>query len=225
VLRALLGTALGLVVRLWARSWRISVVAPNASSASAPRVFAFWHGQQMALTRVTRSRPTAVMVSWSKDGALQASVMKSLGLGVVRGSASRGGAQGLRKLVRIARRGSDLAFAADGPRGPAGVAKPGAAAAAALVRGSLVAVASAASPVLMLRRAWDLFEIPLPFARVVVVFGAPLSVAEARRDASVLSDAIFSARRQALGALGRRPDEATPDGEKSGSSVTQCPPS
>lgn len=197
VLRGPAGFVLGWLVRLWASTWRVTIVGGAAAGDSA-RVFAFWHGQQMALTRVRRARPTAVMVSWSRDGALQSGVMRALGLAVVRGSASRGGAAALRALVRLARRGHDLAFAVDGPRGPLHAAKPGATAAAELAGASLHPVACAASPALTLERAWDRFEIPLPFARVVVVIGAPLRPGAAAGDGSLLSTAIEHARRHAL---------------------------
>lgn len=199
-----IGSLLASLVRLWSWTWRLTVVGAELP-ADLPRVFAFWHGQQMALTRVERSRPTAVMVSWSRDGALQSGVMKALGLRVVRGSATKGGSAALRALIRLARRGHDLAFAVDGPKGPLHAAKPGAARAAAIAGGSLLPVASAALPVLTLRRAWDQFEIPLPFAKVVVVFGTPLGADAACGEPSALAAAIQVARRHAIRRLHAAP--------------------
>ena len=48
-----LGFLLGLLVRLWAATWRVEVVKSEALYAlRKPLVFAFWHGRQMALTPV-----------------------------------------------------------------------------------------------------------------------------------------------------------------------------
>jgi lysophospholipid acyltransferase (LPLAT)-like uncharacterized protein len=170
-------------------------IAPE-SAADGARVFAFLHGQQMALTSVRGIRETAVLVSHSRDGELQASVMRALSLRVVRGSSSRGGARSLRALARLVRAGMSVALAVDGPRGPAGKPKPGAAALARLGGASLVPVASAAARKIVLRRTWDAFEIPLPFSRVVVVIGAPL-VGRDARSATALERALVELRRRA----------------------------
>src|SRR5690606_34949492 len=110
---------------------------------AGPRVLAFWHGRQMPLLRARGARPTVAMVSLSKDGELSARVMQSLGLEVVRGSSSRGGARALRAVVAALRAGFDAVFAVDGPRGPFGLPKPGAAQAARLGRAAMVPVGSA----------------------------------------------------------------------------------
>ena len=65
-------------------------------------------------------------------------------LQVVRGSSSRGGARGLAALVRRLKTGRfDAAFAVDGPRGPYGVPKPGAALAARAAGAVVVPMGSA----------------------------------------------------------------------------------
>lgn len=195
MLRTGLGWLLALIVRLWAATWRVRVVH-EAGAEAAPRVLAFWHGQQMPLI-AARARPSATLVSWSKDGQLQSAVMRGLGLRVVRGSSSRGGAAGLRAIVRALRSGLDAAFAVDGPRGPLGRAKPGAAEAGRLARTPVVPVGSAASRVLVLERSWDRFAIPWPFCRVVVVAGSPIDPEAALRTPQLLELGIQRAERRA----------------------------
>jgi lysophospholipid acyltransferase (LPLAT)-like uncharacterized protein len=63
----------------------------------------------------------------------------------------------------------------DGPRGPAGVAKPGIVALARATGTELVPVGIAAHPVWRFG-SWDRAELPRPFARVQCVYGAPLRV-------------------------------------------------
>ena len=175
--RAVLGLLLGLLARLWLATLRITFDQHPSAPDPRPWVLVFFHGQQLALLRWPRRRKTAALVSFSRDGDLQARALPVLGLAVRRGSTSRGGVRGLAALVRLLRGGMDAAFAVDGPRGPWGVVKPGAAAAARFAGGVLVPLGCAASRSWVLKKAWDRFEIPLPFARVVVSVGSPLDLA------------------------------------------------
>ncbi len=185
-------------MRLWVRTWSVRlVVDPRLDLLRREAiVFAFWHGQQLGLLS-QRRRPTVTLVSWSRDGELQTGAMRALGLDVVRGSASRAGASGLRAMIRALRAGRDAAFAVDGSRGPLHRVKPGAARAAARAGALLVPLAVAARRRLVLARAWDRFEIPLPFTRVVVVAGAALEPARVAEAPKELGKAIEAARHRA----------------------------
>ena len=175
--RLVAGTLTGLAARLWISTLRLTLSVDPALEAVAhrPWVYAFWHGQQFALLRWARPRRTLAMVSLSRDGALQACALPRLGMDIVRGSTSRGGARALRAMVRGMRdAGADAAFAVDGPRGPLGSVAPGAVAVARAMGGVVVPVASAAAARWVLARAWDRYELPKPFTRVAVVVGPPL---------------------------------------------------
>lgn len=209
-MRTLLGLALGLVVRLWVWTLRVSVETTPAldTDDGRPLVLAFWHGQQMLLLGWPRRRRTLVMVSWSRDGALQSGVMRAQGLRVVRGSSSRGGAPALRRMARALSAPLDAAFAVDGPRGPRRRAKPGAALAARLSGGLLVPMGAAASTSRVLRRSWDRFSIPMPFSRVQIVLGQPLDERAAVRHPELVDRGVERARRRAeqlLAARARHP--------------------
>jgi lysophospholipid acyltransferase (LPLAT)-like uncharacterized protein len=182
-----LGALVGWLVCVWSRTWRIRLYVHPAAALpqQAAAVFAFWHGQQMALTGLPRRRETLTMVSLSRDGAIQTGVMHTLGIRVVRGSASRAGAKGLRRVVSALRAGVDATLAVDGPRGPLHQAKAGAAWAAAHAGARLVPVGVASSPSLVLR--------PLPFARVVVYLGAGVEAEPASRQPQLLGEAIAAA--------------------------------
>lgn len=172
---ALVGLALGALIWLWLRTLRLRVVDRTSEPVrrgEAPWVLAFFHGTQVPLLAWRRRRGTAVLVSLSRDGAIQARVMATNGMTVVRGSSSRGGVRGLAAIVRKLRGGGlDAAFAVDGPRGPYGVAQPGALACARHVGGRVVPIGSACAPKKVFERAWDRFALPWPFARAVVVVG------------------------------------------------------
>ena len=141
-----------------------------------PIVFTFFHGTQFPLLAWKRRRKTAVMVSLSKDGSMQARALGVLGFDVVRGSSSREGARGLAALVRKVRRNErDAAFAVDGPKGPYGVPKAGAAFLADRTGAWLVPMGSAMKRGKVFERAWDRFALPWPFTTVAVVVGEPVS--------------------------------------------------
>lgn len=201
--RAALGVVLGLLARLWLLTLRFSFLQHPAASDSRPWVLAFFHGQQFAMLRWPRRRATAVLVSLSPDGEMQAHALPRVGLVVRRGSSSRGGARGLAALIRLLRQGLDAAFAVDGPRGPRGLVQPGAIAAARHARGVVVPIGCASSRSFVLKRSWDQFELPLPFARVAVVVGSAIEVT-AMSDSDAAAQvrlAIESCNKEAHGLL------------------------
>jgi lysophospholipid acyltransferase (LPLAT)-like uncharacterized protein len=175
--RSALGIALGVFVRLYLATLRVTVRCDPALDRgdARPWILCFWHGDQLPLLRFQRRRKTVALVSHSKDGQVQAWALRVQGLRVERGSSSRGGARGLVAIVRRLLCAQDAAFALDGPKGPRFTVSPGARAAARLSSGMLVPMGSAARTGITLTRAWDHFRIPLPFSRVAVRLGAPLA--------------------------------------------------
>ena len=207
-IRACAGLVLGVIVRLWLATLRVDVrMDPSLHDLGGrPWVLSFFHGTQWPLLAWHRRRPTVVLVSLSLDGVIQSRALRVLGLDVVRGSSSRGGARGLAALVRVLRAGgADAAFAVDGPRGPYGVAKGGARLAARSVDGVLVPMGAACARATVLMRAWDRFGIAWPFSRVVVVLGQPIEPihCDVEVDAS-LGSAIASANASAREHLNAR---------------------
>lgn len=192
--RALAGLLLGLLVRVWLRTLRLRVDVSAALPDDRPWILAFFHGTQFPLLAWRRRKPTAVLVSLSRDGAIQARVLGRQGLRVARGSSSRSGAMGLRGIVRLVRGGGDAAFAVDGPRGPYGMVKEGALLTARLAGGVLVPMGSAAARAHVFARAWDRFVLPWPFSRVAVVLGPPLP---AEASPEELAGAIVAANQAA----------------------------
>jgi lysophospholipid acyltransferase (LPLAT)-like uncharacterized protein len=199
---------LALLVRAWLESLRLTLIVDPALATARPRPFvlAFWHGQQFALLRWARWQRLVALVSRSRDGERVAEVLRRVGIESARGSSSRGGAAGLKAVVRKLREGADAAIAVDGPRGPARVVRAegggGALRAAHLTGGVVVPMAAACARRHVFARAWDRFELPLPFTRVAVVLGAPLLPAAATPE--VLGRAIDRARQEAELAIARR---------------------
>ena len=194
-----LGPALGApALRLLAASCRVRFAEGDAGArwrAGTPFIFASWHSRILLLPALYRGRRLRVLISRSRDGEMLARLCARFRLEVARGSSSRGGAEALRLLARALADGTSVMVVPDGPRGPREIAKPGIIALAALSGAAIVPVALAASSEWRLR-SWDGFRVPRPFARCVVRFGEPLTVA---RDAG--GDARERARKTLEAAL------------------------
>lgn len=152
-------------------------------AARRPLIYAVWHGRILMipwlnarLRRTRGARPVRVLASRSRDGELVARWVGRFGLGVVRGSSSRGGAEALRALAAALQAGEDVAVAPDGPRGPRERLQAGVVVLAAATGAPIVPVGFAARPARRLA-SWDRFLVPWPFARAALVFGQAVTVA------------------------------------------------
>ena len=190
-----LGTA---ALRLLAGTCAVRFAEGGAGArwrAGTPFVFATWHSRVLLLPYLYRGRRLRVLTSRSRDGELVARLCTRMGLDVVRGSSSRGGADALRALTRSLADGVSVMVVPDGPRGPREIVKPGVVTLAALSGAAIVPAALGASSEWRLR-SWDGFRIPRPFARCVMRFAEPIAVA---RDAD--RDAREAARKEVEAAL------------------------
>lgn len=160
--------------------------------AEYPFIMAMWHGQQMLVPFFQRpGYEGRVLVSRSGDGAVVASAVTRLGLGVIRGSGGRrerqhekGGPAALRAMVGALKKdGVCVALTADVPR-VGGVVGPGIVALARLSGRPIVPVAVASSRMVQLDN-WDRMAVNLPFSRLAFVMGEPVRV-PAGADAGVL---------------------------------------
>jgi lysophospholipid acyltransferase (LPLAT)-like uncharacterized protein len=166
-----------LVLRVWLGTLRVRVRAADGrhhpTDPSAVRfVYAFWHDTLLGPTRM-RTRVN-VLVSQSADGELITQVCRWLGIGVMRGSTTRGGAQGLLELLREGAKGH-FALTPDGPRGPRHRAKSGVVLLAAHTGLPIVAWGVGFTRAWR-AKSWDRFAIPLPFSTIVGVMADPIVV-------------------------------------------------
>jgi lysophospholipid acyltransferase (LPLAT)-like uncharacterized protein len=150
---------------------------PTGLRASSRRfIYAFWHQRQVYFTWAHRGVGAAVLVSRSKDGELIAETMRLSRIGTVRGSSSRGGAAAVRQLMDAMQSGLDIALSPDGPKGPAREVKDGIIFLAQKLGAPIVPITNALSRKLEFKKAWDHYQVPLPFGRAVVVHGEPIEV-------------------------------------------------
>ena len=142
-------------------------------------IIAFWHGRILPATWFFRNRGIVALTSANFDGQWIARVIEHLGNRTVAGSSSRGGMRALLQLKREIGAGHPVAFALDGPRGPARVAQPGALWLAAATGNPILPFHAEASAYWEVP-SWDRTQVPKPFSRVAIAIGEPMDV---RRDA------------------------------------------
>ncbi len=165
----------GAVLRLLGTTWRVRVHGHEALLArpagTGPVVFTLWHGQMLPLLWGHPFR-TGVIISEHKDGEIISRIVAMFGMFGVRGSSSRGGTRALLEAAQVVKRGTDMAFTPDGPRGPRHSFAPGALILAHRAEVPIVTITGHVDRKWQLG-SWDGFEIPKPFARVTVLYGAP----------------------------------------------------
>ena len=167
---ALVPTLAAWLVRALGATWRYEdVLGPGGSRGdliAGPTVFVFWHRSLLACAHRFRGLGIAILISRSFDGELIARTVERLGFIAVRGSSTRGGAAGLRGMAEAYAAGHRCAITADGPKGPAMVAKAGGVQLAQLVGATWIGAYDALPRQAWVLRTWDGFLIPRPFTTV-----------------------------------------------------------
>lgn len=173
------------LIRSLGASWRYvetrGEVLERGLADGRPLVGAFLHGRLFPLLHFMSERGRGrwlAMCSKSLDGEAMSRVERALGYEVVRGSSGSGGLEALLTMIRAVRKNPALCpcLAVDGSQGPRGVVQPGIVALAQRTGGRIMPVAVSGRPSYVFRRSWDRTAIPLPFARVHVVFGDLIEV-------------------------------------------------
>jgi lysophospholipid acyltransferase (LPLAT)-like uncharacterized protein len=140
-----------------------------------PIIAAFWHQRLLMMPFFPRPGRTGMLISQHRDGEIIARLIRHLGIDSVRGSTTRGALSALRGMVRFYREGGNLAITPDGPQGPKDVVQPGVIELARLTGSPIFPITYGASGKRSLP-SWDRFIIPLPFCRVVFIWGEPVWV-------------------------------------------------
>jgi hypothetical protein len=176
---AVIGAALTPMIGALCRTlkWEVEGAANYDQVVRSGRqpILALWHGRILPGIYHLRNRGIIVITSLNFDGEWIAQVIERFGFGTARGSTSRGGVRALVQLRRDLAEGKPVAFTVDGPRGPAGVAQPGAVWLAGATGNPIVPFHIEGDRYWSLS-SWDRTQIPKPFSHVAVAFGAPIDV-------------------------------------------------
>ena len=189
-------------------------------ASDRPAIGAFLHGRLVPLLRFMgrpRNGRWLAMCSKSLDGDAMARVEEGLGYEVIRGSSGRDGLQAIVDMIRRVRDtpGLGACLAVDGSRGPRGHVQGGIVSLAQRTGGLLIPMTAAARPAHIFRRAWDRTLLPLPFARVHLVYGEPMEIPARLRPAefehwrSTLEDRLVALQERADALAGWSDDAPT----------------
>ena len=180
------------LLRAGVRSLRVDLPADDPFHAAAGgAAVAVFHGELFLGLPLVPGRPTAALVSRSRDGDIAAGLLAALAVRCVRGSTGKGGAAARAGAVEAAQAGCYVVVAVDGPRGPRHAVAPGAAAIAAEAGRPLLAMRMVVEGRASVLRTWDRFVLPWP--------GACVRIATAAVDAGAGPAAVAAA----LEAVGR----------------------
>ena len=170
-----------LIIKLLLFSCRIIKVEGSEKAAKAlaqsqgKAVYATWHQRVLFHGRHLAHKNLTVMISQSRDGEYAVRIVSLFGHKNVRGSSTRGGSQALKELTQKIKEGERGGILADGPVGPARIAKIGAVIMANEAQAPLIPVIWGADRCWTLN-SWDRFLIPKPFARIVIYYAEPIWV-------------------------------------------------
>lgn len=157
------------------RTLRYSRGGEVPEGAQTGKIFCGWHGKSFVFAWDRRDQGDTVVISQSNDGDIQNEVFSRLGFNTLRGSTGRGGERALIGAIRALRGGGSMAMTPDGPSGPSGVVQPGVMAMAHKSGALLVPVGIAVRPAWR-APSWDRYVIPIPFARVRILYGPGIPV-------------------------------------------------
>jgi lysophospholipid acyltransferase (LPLAT)-like uncharacterized protein len=167
-------------------TWRIRIYEPPELSQrlknSEPYILAHWHGDEIALLSLTSRYKIATLVSTSRDGEIMNTVLRLLGASTTRGSSTRGGASGLRSLIRLMRSGHPSSMAVDGPKGPIHEVKAGVFELSRLADCPIFAAGVSCDRAWRFEKSWNKSYLPKPFARLSFVWSNPIGPITTQQD-------------------------------------------
>lgn len=183
----LIAAVIAPLVRLWHLTLKIErrnadVFMDRALRARRP-VIILWHDEIFPLIPSHADEHMACVVSQSRDGEILARVLEAFGFRTVRGSSSRGGMRALIAAKKfMEEHGVGVIFTVDGPRGPRHKVKPGAVFLANLAGSPVVPVRAVMERTKIFHKAWDRFQLPLPFSRCTIIYGNPVTLPDCIKD-------------------------------------------
>lgn len=148
-----------------------------SESESKSYVFSMWHQNVIPGMLSQWGRHHHILLSSSRDGDMLEVAARKMNYVAARGSSTRGGTEAMMKIIKALKEGKNAAVTPDGPLGPPKKLKGGvlnmARESGAMILPLYVEAASFKS-----FNSWDKLRLPLPFTKIIVIYGEPFSVAK-----------------------------------------------
>jgi lysophospholipid acyltransferase (LPLAT)-like uncharacterized protein len=191
MLKRLLRSKAGQAVASWVLArliqltgWSIRWERPSTEGAALvqapdqPVIAVFWHSRVEQMTEAwPMSKPLAMLQSPHPDGKLIAGAIQRIGFQTIWGSSTKGkgGAAGLRNLIKALRGGLSVGITPDGPRGPR-MHLSGGVIAAARMSGVPVVPGAWNTRHRKTLGTWDRMLLARPFTQGIILWGEPVYV-------------------------------------------------
>jgi lysophospholipid acyltransferase (LPLAT)-like uncharacterized protein len=140
-----------------------------------PFIFAFWHGRLLMVPHGYKGKMLTFLASPHRDGKVIGEAVVRFGFHPIPGSTYEGGLSGFKKMVKALKKGSDIAIAPDGPRGPRYQVQMGVIELSKMTGRPIIPLTFNASKSKIFKT-WDRFLLPYPFSRGVFIWGEPIQV-------------------------------------------------
>lgn len=167
-----------LALAMFALAWairRTSRVTIEGAPPDGAAVYVNWHRFQSYMIPFHGQHRRWMLVSPAPQLTVIARFCRLSGLRLVRGASGERGKEAREELKNLLRRGESIALAVDGPHGPVFKAKPGCVDLARSTGVPIVPIAYRATPAHEFGWRWDRTLMPLPFAKITIVHGAPVA--------------------------------------------------
>jgi len=164
------------IITIYSHCLRLTVTGlqevEKIKKTGKPIIFAVLHGRQFMVYRCFSHKKIGAMSSTSRDGRLQADILKKFGFQIAWGSSGKSPVRALIGLIKIMNAGYDGIMAVDGPKGPIYEVKPGILFLAKKLDAVIIPYIFSAEKAIIMK-AWDKYMLPKPFTKVLVEYGEP----------------------------------------------------
>jgi len=169
-------------------------------------ILVFWHSRFVLMPYCYPGPRIVVLSSNHRDAEALVRILRKFGIEQARGSSTKGGATGVRQILRKVHDGCDVGLTPDGPRGPRRRVQPGVVAIGQFTGLPIIPVTFSAWPARRLR-SWDKTLLPKFFSKGLFVYGDPIRVPR-HADESELEEKRLALERE-LDRITDLADEAT----------------
>ena len=179
ILVSLIAAVLTAILRACCWSWRKDTrqleKLRQLAAGRSPVLVLFWHGKYFPLFAIAEGLHATIFAGDSFRGEVISNLSRRFGYDAQLIAANHNGRSA--DCIRTAYKSAKLgALAVDGPLGPFHVVNAGTVSLASELGLLVVPVSVASSPKMVLTKRWDRRELPMPFARVALAVGEPISV-------------------------------------------------
>ena len=148
-------------------------VAPDRTFPTAATIYVFWHAKTFLILPRYRDFRISIFTLLNFKNLFYDQLCRLFGYQTVPVTSEMKATLLMRRLLEA---GFHSAIALDGPKGPAGIIRPGALYLSQKTKIPIVAVKVECKKSFRLRSRWDHYEIPYPFSQVTVVCSRPMQV-------------------------------------------------